>query len=705
VGNLGDGTALDEGAIAKETLVTKHMLSGRSMSSHSARVAIARVSDVAGLLLLMWLGWQVMFGGSQIFETPALWVGLLGAIACLADPAAVRNAPWPMLAYVGVALLSAATHQRRAPVTPAQPEWSTIVDPALYLVVMAIFVYGVSYLLRTRQRLSVFAVLMVGSIGVLGAQIVFDRATTNFEYLLGGSVSLPSVSQWAGLHQTGLLLVLALPMVFSLTVASRSVWRVATGLFLGGTFMTVAYLNGSRSGIMAMAVTMAVMAFSLMVTSEGRGWLHRASRIALVVIPLALVGAIFAGATSLIPVTSVSGGRAQIWRAAAALFRDNLWLGAGPGNYGNALVLDGYAEEYLPLFPYRLNGLEQAHNLLLQVGAETGVFGLLFFLLFFGWMFRACWRTRSQGHVPLVAFGVLFALAGFFLRSTSDNFLDLQITSDRIRPLVWAFFAAALALERLPRSASADAPIVSTGPDRRRLAFAVTCLAALGVEGYLLLGARTDTFRIIGKDDYEVTAFTQGSLVSHAFLMRGEGLHSLQVMVASDQPASARIQWQLWRGYVDSPPKTLALEGVAELTLEAGRKWITLAVTRDGSSHDRWYSLELKLIEPLPAGRTTPAVSLVASHDNPDRGGVLFIDGVRTPGSLLLQAHRRGRTLYRRYLAEAAPNMPVALRSPAAHWLAFGLLHLAFFAFAYAMMSDAWNSPAAPSGYDGPNRE
>jgi hypothetical protein len=87
----------------------------------------------------------------------------------------------------------------------------------------------------------------------------------------------------------------------------------------------------------------------------------------------------------------------------------------------------------------------------------------------------------------------------------------------------------------------------------------------------------------------------------------------------------------------------------------------------------------------------------VGSHDNPDRGGVLWIDGVRQPGSLFLKADRRGRTRYDRFLAETAPNLPPSLRIRAVQWLVFAALHWAMVVFAYTLVAAAAETLPPPS--------
>ena len=181
-----------------------------------------------------------------------------------------------------------------------------------------------------------------------------------------------------------------------------------------------------------------------------------------------------------------------------------------------------------------------------------------------------------------------------------------------------------------------------------------------------------------------MTEFGSGAVVSHAFLMRGDGLNAVSLRFSSHAKAVVMVQWTLWRGLADQPEQmTRAFEGVETLDLRPGRQWKTFAFIRDASSRDRWYTIEVRLQE-VPR-----QVALVASRDNPERGGVLFVNGARQSGSLSLRAERHGRTVYRRFVIEVEPKLPPALRIRAIQWGIVVLFHWAFFVFAFAVISDA----------------
>lgn len=222
--------------------------------------------------------------------------------------------------------------------------------------------------------------------------------------------------------------------------------------------------------------------------------------------------------------------------------------------------------------------------------------------------------------------------------------------------------------------------------------FVLVCTAALLIECHLIFIKQGSSFRIEGDQRYDITDFAAGSVVSHAFLMRGDGMQAVRIRLSSTAVTTARVQWTLWRGFPDQPKEMArAFEGVEAFDLRAGRQWKTINFTRDGSSKDRWYTLQLRLLDPQPP--PSPQVSIVASHDNPDRGGILFVNDLRKPGSLNLRAERRGRTLYRRFLAEAAPNLPAVLRAPAMQWALAVAFHWALIVFAFSVLSEARSQP------------
>lgn len=237
-------------------------------------------------------------------------------------------------------------------------------------------------------------------------------------------------------------------------------------------------------------------------------------------------------------------------------------------------------------------------------------------------------------------------------------------------------------------------------PSRRlavkRIVVVLTCALIFGLEFYVVFVNRDGEFRIQGNETFDLTEFGSGAVVSHAFLMRGDGLNSVAVQFGSNSRVQVNVQWTLWRGMADQPAEmSRAFEGTELVDLRPGHQWRTFEFTRDASSRDRWYTIEVKslaIVRPGPpaaAGDVPPEVALVATHDNPDRGGVLWVNGARRPGSLFMTAGRQGRTPYRRFVAEAEPHLPAFLRIRAVQWIVVIAVHGAFLVFAWAVLGDA----------------
>ncbi len=103
------------------------------------------------------------------------------------------------------------------------------------------------------------------------------------------------------------------------------------------------------------------------------------------------------------------------WQAADAMAREHVWLGVGLGNYGPV-----YAQYALLNWP---NALGHAHMIYLNVLAETGVVGLLAYLLFWGSVVAATLRmiARRSGPARGLALGLLGAWTHLSVHQLVDN--------------------------------------------------------------------------------------------------------------------------------------------------------------------------------------------------------------------------------------------------------------------------------------------
>ena len=103
------------------------------------------------------------------------------------------------------------------------------------------------------------------------------------------------------------------------------------------------------------------------------------------------------------------------WQAALEMWRANFWTGVGFGDYEPA-----YEDYRLLNWPIALG---HAHNYYLNVAAETGLIGLLAYVLLWGAVFWQTWRvTRwAEGWRRGLAVGLLGAWTHFSVHHLVDN--------------------------------------------------------------------------------------------------------------------------------------------------------------------------------------------------------------------------------------------------------------------------------------------
>jgi putative inorganic carbon (HCO3(-)) transporter len=116
--------------------------------------------------------------------------------------------------------------------------------------------------------------------------------------------------------------------------------------------------------------------------------------------------------------------RVYIWMGTIAMLKDYWLSGIGPGNAAFNLIY--------PAYSYNTIAAPHAHNLYLQIMCDTGVAGLLVFLMllfsYFRRTFSAFSRTRDKtSRVFLTA--AVSAIGGFLLQSITDySFYDSSVT-------------------------------------------------------------------------------------------------------------------------------------------------------------------------------------------------------------------------------------------------------------------------------------
>jgi probable O-glycosylation ligase (exosortase A-associated) len=192
-------------------------------------------------------------------------------------------------------------------------------------------------------------------------------------------------------------LVTAMPLgVYFLLTGRRAVGRVLAAGALA--ILTVAFVRtGSRGGFIALIAVIVFIMLRYSAISLGR----RLS--AAVLVTLILLGT--ASSRYWEQMTTIASdadynrteetGRLQIWGRGMGYMLQHPLLGVGPGNFQTAEgTLSPLAERQQFGVGVRWNA---AHNTYIQVGAETGVIGLLLFLAMIASALVALSRSRGRG--------------------------------------------------------------------------------------------------------------------------------------------------------------------------------------------------------------------------------------------------------------------------------------------------------------------
>lgn len=295
-----------------------------------------------------------------------------------------------------------------AAVAPART-WSTAASAARYLP-FALFVVAALRTPRAWQG-ALWSSAAVVSLWLIDAWVQFVTG-----HSLGGAPELERLSGIFGADNLKLGPVLAVLSPFVL-VAARA-WLGRLGLLLAFLVVLVpVLLAGSRAAWLSFAIVCTVMAW------REAGNLRRFAPL-LVGVALAFVMAILGVRIdsggfharierSLLAVQGTSqaldeasAGRVSIWRTAGAMIAEHPLTGVGARGFRHDYPDHADAEDRF-VSADRTSGAAHAHQIVLEVLSETGIVGLVFWLVGFSAMLRA-WRradadARARAFAPALA--------------------------------------------------------------------------------------------------------------------------------------------------------------------------------------------------------------------------------------------------------------------------------------------------------------
>ncbi|MDD5556507.1 MAG: O-antigen ligase family protein [bacterium] len=344
----------------------------------------------------------------------------------------------PVALFVGWSALSAAL----SPFGPPRERWSAVLEALLY----AVFFCAALDLLAERpsRRRAVIRLLFPVAAGV--AVVNLSRHYARGTWFIMDQ----DYPMWDGKNAFGLFMAMSLAAASSLAPAARGARRAvpfAAGLAALALGVLYSYSRGAWLGL---AAAIGVL-FSRM-----RPWkcaaILAAAALTLALLPTRRMAQRF----------FATGGerdrnlarRMAVWDGALRMMRDRPLLGVGPGEFRTAC--DRYLGEPPPGTPVGRRGRpivryrEHAHNLFLQVGAETGLPGLgalLWGTAAVAVAARGRFRRARGAAETALAAGLLAALAAFLAFSLVDSSWAGRFSGSSFMHinLIAALLAAALA--------------------------------------------------------------------------------------------------------------------------------------------------------------------------------------------------------------------------------------------------------------------
>lgn len=264
-----------------------------------------------------------------------------------------------------------------------------------WFVAMGVFLMTATVVTRERHLRWIAAALIAAALTTTLAGLGGTPFASGLPYLtalveedrLQGGVADPNLFS--------LILVVAIALASGLLRSARRL-SIRMGLSVAIVLLLVGVLaTQSRGGVVALiaGVVCALLVF------RGHRAALLAAAVALATVPLALSAALPGAFERFTDAEEGGTGRADIWKVALAVAEDHPVIGVGIGNF--SVHSPRYVDELGPLERVDLvaEQLLVTHNAYLELLVETGIVGLLLFLVVISGSALAGWRAARRADV------------------------------------------------------------------------------------------------------------------------------------------------------------------------------------------------------------------------------------------------------------------------------------------------------------------
>jgi len=341
------------------------------------------------------------------------------------------------IGYGFISVLSALLFNERSAVGMAAPVW--------LLSYLCLYFTVIGWVRSQQQMRTVIAVLLLSTVivalfGIYQALIggysdlYFWLHASQKEYLLFWTGRITSFLDHFNTLAGYLHLVLPFALASTLICVTRGLRFLAISCLATATIALI--LTQSRGGAFAFGGTILLALFLLARNTKNIRALAPTVFLTLI-IALPFVAAF---STRFATLEDESGlMRFGFWGAAWGMFQSSPFVGVG---YGNFVKLYGDSLQSLEAGHY------DAHNLYLQLLAETGVLGFMVFMALVALALLAAWRQFHCFQSPtdrIVGFAALAAISSVLVHGFTDTLLDLP----QCGALFWMILALLVANDQL----------------------------------------------------------------------------------------------------------------------------------------------------------------------------------------------------------------------------------------------------------------
>lgn len=234
---------------------------------------------------------------------------------------------------------------------------------------------------------------------------------------IGGRTLFRAIGLFPDPHMLAFFLGMASTLNLALLFCGQGRKKLLFGVFL--ILMTALFLTFSRGGYVGAAAGLLVTGVLLWRRLDAKAKTFAVGFFCILV-ALASLTPVFGRFFSSFDLAEGSNaGRLTIWAQSLDVSKNNLLLGVGLGNYPLAL---NFNEDY--------RSAVTSHNLYLDILAETGIFGLLSWLLF--WGSAAADFLKKAKHSSLFISAVAAGLVGSLVYFASHSFFETAIFNPTI---------------------------------------------------------------------------------------------------------------------------------------------------------------------------------------------------------------------------------------------------------------------------------